>query len=293
MDRHRILPYIALVASILALTMSSFFMRFADAPPTISGFYRTLTASIILLPLIIIAWKKNPAKNTRSLYLPVAAGFFNALDITLWGLALFATFIADATLLNNLSVIWIALFSWLVWKNRLHVRFWIGLVLTLVGTMVVLGFNMIFHPDLSYGDFLAIISSFCYAGYFLATQKSRAVYPTMLHVGFATFAACFGLFLINLITNQPFTGYSLQTIGIFILSALVSQIGGFFCLVYALGKLPAYVVAPTMVFIPVFAALLAIPLFGEHLSIWAWLGVIIVILGILLVNMSSPTPQKK
>ncbi len=70
----------------------------------------------------------------------------------------------------------------------------------------------------------------------------------------------------------------------FIAAGIVSQVGGYFCMTYALGHIPASIVSPTMVASPVISALLAIPIAGENLSIFQISGGLLVIIGIILVN---------
>ena len=63
-------------------------------------------------------------------------------------------------------------------------------------------------------------------------------------------------------------GFDNRTWIVFLASALVSQVIGYMALAYALGHLPASIVAPTMVLQPVVTALLAIPLLGETPNTW-------------------------
>ena len=50
-NSKRALPYFALVIGVLALSFSSLFIRWADAPGTITSFYRMLFASAMLMPV--------------------------------------------------------------------------------------------------------------------------------------------------------------------------------------------------------------------------------------------------
>ena len=68
--------------------------------------------------------------------------------------------------------------------------------------------------------------------------------------------------------------------------AIVTHTGGGLALNYALGHLPASLVAPTLLGQPVLAAILAIPILGEGLS-WIQIGGgAVVLLGIYLVHRS-------
>ena len=48
------------------------------------------------------------------------------------------TAVANATLLNNLAPVWVALLAALVWRQRLGGRFWLGLALACIGAAIVL-----------------------------------------------------------------------------------------------------------------------------------------------------------
>ncbi|MBM2843513.1 MAG: conserved rane protein of unknown function, partial [Anaerolineales bacterium] len=67
---------------------------------------------------------------------------------------------------------------------------------------------------------------------------------------------------------------------------LVTQVLGYVSVGYALGRLPASLVAPTMVGQKVMTALLAIPLLGETLTPVQWIGGAAVLVGIVLVHRS-------
>ncbi|MEN4099349.1 MAG: EamA family transporter, partial [Anaerolineaceae bacterium] len=99
-----------------------------------------------------------------------------------------------------------------------------------------------------------------------------------------TLVAAVFLLGLNLAVGNRLLGLPPQTYLVFLAVALISQITGYFALSYALGHLPASVVAPTMISQPVLTALLAIPLAGEALSISQWIGGAAVLAGIYIVN---------
>jgi len=43
-------PYLALVVGVIALAFSPFFVRWAEAPGPVTGFYRLMVPTIVLLP---------------------------------------------------------------------------------------------------------------------------------------------------------------------------------------------------------------------------------------------------
>jgi len=283
---RKILPYLALGAGISALSMSAMFVKWAEAPGVVTSFYRMLLAAFMMFPFFWRYTFINPGirLSPRWIFLPVLSGLFNSLDHAVWSTALSYTNVANATLLNNISPLWVALFAFFIWKERLNRRFWVGLALTLSGAVIVFGNDVLSNPHLGIGDVLGVTSSFFYAGYYLATQRGRGHYGVLPYWWMVTL--CSSVFLLSYIFlfNIPLAGYSTATYLTFLFAALVSQMIGGFSLTYALGHLPASVVAPTMILQPVLSALLAIPLAGEPLLPAQWLGGAAVLAGIYWVN---------
>jgi len=139
---------------------------------------------------------------------------------------------------------------------------------------------------------LALASSVFYAGYFLIAQRCREHMSSLAYLWVATLTAAVVLLAVNLGLGYTQTGYSLPTVLAFFGVALISQIGGIYSLVYALGHLPASVVSPTMIAQPVLTALIAIPLAGESLNLAQLAGGVTVLLGIYLVNRNHREPQR-
>ena len=67
-------------------------------------------------------------------------------------------------------------------------------------------------------------------------------------------------------------------------AALISQVGGYLSINYALGHLPASVVSTTLLTQPVLTAILAVPLLGEGIGWGQVAGGAIVLAGIWLVH---------
>ena len=281
---QRILPYLALVTGVICLSLSSIFIRWSQAPGVVTSFFRMGIATTVLAPFFL--GKTPQVKLTKGLLwlAPVLAGLFAALDQAIWSTSIGFTRVANATLLNNTAPIWVALAAAFLFGEQLKSVFWIGLVLAMGGAGVVLGSDVVSQPNISWGDFLALVSSFFYAAYYLAMQVGRRRLSPLLFMGFANTIACLVLFAICLVTHQPLTGFNAHTYLIFFGAALISQVCGHLSLSYALGHLPASLVAPTMIAQPVLTALLAIPLFGEILYPGQWIGGISVLAGIFLVH---------
>lgn len=285
--KQPILPYLALFMGIICLSFSAMFGKWANAPGPVIGFYRIGLATVILLPVFLHRKHKNGVKLPKSvLLLPILGGIFTAFDHGTWNSSLRYTSAANATLLGNTAPLWVALFSWLVFRQKLRGLFWLGLALALAGAVTVLGSDFIQHPMIGLGDLLAMAAGVFYAGYFLVTERGRQKLDTLSYVWLVDLIAAFTLLLISLGMKMPLTGYPTQSYLAFLGAALVSQVGGYLSIGYALGHLPASVVSPTLIGQPVVTALLAIPLLGEALRTEQWLGGLVVLVGIYLVHRS-------
>jgi drug/metabolite transporter (DMT)-like permease len=286
-SKQTLLPYLALVMGIICLSFSAMFGKWANAPGPVIGFYRIGLATLFLLPVFLYRKQKLGVKfPTAILLFPILGGVFTALDHGTWNSSLRYTSAANATLLGNTAPLWVALFAWLVFREKLRGMFWLGLTFALAGAVIVLGSDFIRHPTIGLGDMLAIAAGVFYAGYFIVTERGRKNLDTLSYIWLVDAIAAVTLLGITLGMRMPLTGYPAKSYLAFFGAALVSQVGGYMSIGYALGHLPASVVSPTLIGQPVVTALLAIPLLGEALRTEQWVGGMVVLVGIYLVHRS-------
>jgi drug/metabolite transporter (DMT)-like permease len=96
---------------------------------------------------------------------------------------------------------------------------------------------------------------------------------------------------LSLALGQPLTGYPLASYLNLLAVALITQVGGYLAINYALGHLPASLVSPTLLGQPVVTALLAVPLLGEAITAVQVLGGVLVLGGIALLHRRSGTAE--
>lgn len=147
-----LIPYLALLFGILAISFSGIFVHWSAAPGVVTSVYRMIIAITLLAPLVL--WRVRTVgllrvkveRPARLLLFPLIGGIFTACDLGGWSTSLAYTSIANATLLNNIAPLWVALFATLVWREKLRRGLWLGLALTLLGAGVVLGNDLRQHP---------------------------------------------------------------------------------------------------------------------------------------------------
>jgi drug/metabolite transporter (DMT)-like permease len=285
-SREKKLAYAALVVCILALSTSAIFIKYADAPGPVTGFYRMFIAAVILTPFAVFRFLKRKTLRRQTIFIPVAGGIFSGLDLGIWAIALGFTTAANATILGNTAPLWVALGAMVFFRERLMKRFWVGMVLAMSGAALIIGMDFLLHPRLGLGDTIAIVTGMLYAGYYLTTELGRRTIDAVTYIWVVFVSASLTLFFLNLFLGNPLTGYDQKTIAIFFATAIISQLIGYLMSSYSLGHLPASVVSVTMIGQPIVTAIIAIPLLGEMPVPSQILGGIIALLGIYLVNIS-------
>ncbi|MGE5263272.1 MAG: DMT family transporter [Acidobacteriota bacterium] len=281
------LPYLALVLGLAAIGSSAIFVKWANAPGPVTGFYRMVIASgLIALPFALQVRRRSPL-SMRHLGFAILAGVFFAGDLATWNTAVVLGNAANATLFGNSSPIWVGLGVVVLFKEKLRPAFWAAILITMLGVIVILGEDFFIHPSLGLADLLSLLAGFSYAMFFLATQRARDGLSSLTSwwVSAATSAAI--LFALAFVLQQPLLGYSMQSYADMVALALVTQVAGWLALNYALGHLSASVVSATMLGQPVITAILGVPLLSQPISYLQIIGGIIVLAGILMVHRTN------
>jgi drug/metabolite transporter (DMT)-like permease len=292
MPRTQALPYLALAIGISCLSLSAMFVRWAEAPGPVTGFYRLAISTLILTPAFVRRQAAGGKLSAQLLVFPLAAGLFTAFDFALWNSSLAFTTASNATLLGNTAPLWVALGAWLIFREKLSAGFWLGLVLALAGAALIMGSDFLTHPRLGIGDLMATAAGLFYAGYMLTTQRGRRHLDPLRYTWLVGLAASAGMLMINLVLRNSLGGFAPRTWLVFLATALVSQTAGYISISYALGHLPARVVSPTLIGQPILTTLLAIPLLGEVPGPIQMAGGLIALSGIYLVNQSHAALEK-
>ena len=277
------MSYIALGIGVVCIAWSALFVRWAGVSGPASAFYRALVATIVLVPCWL--WRgRRRQLAVRPVSLGALAGLFFAFDLALFNSAVLSTSAANATLLGNNAPILVGLGSWVVFRKRPTTIFWIGLTLALVGSACIVGSDALTPAAFGSGDVMAICASIFFAAYLLTIGRVRSDLDTLTLTTLAVAASSVVLLIFCLVLGVPLSGYSahawLSLIGL----GLVSQVGGYLAITYALGHLPATVTSVGLLGQAPLTAVLAIPLLGEPLSASQIIGGLLVLAGIYVVN---------
>jgi drug/metabolite transporter (DMT)-like permease len=265
---------------VLAIGWSAIFVRWAHVSGPASAFYRALTATLVLVP-----WRlaRGGHASRRTVALAALGGVFFAFDLALFNSAVLSTSAANATLLGNNAPLMVGLGAWLVFGQRPAHRFWIGLVLALVGTVTIAGADTLRHATFGLGDVMAVLASVFFAGYILSTNRVRAHADTLTVTTVAVASSATTLLVVCLVLRLPLGGYPAQSWVALAALGLVTQLVGYLCVTYALGRLPATATSVGLLGQAPITALLAVPFLGETLSAAQVVGGALVLAGIYVV----------
>lgn len=310
---HRSRLLLVLVVGIFAVSTASILIRFArqaGVPALMVAAYRLSIATLVLSPIVLRrhltrphrspvtgeagSFPVRPARSdfdlTRRDWLAaLASGVFLALHFATWVSSLDYTTITSSVVLVTTGPIWVALASWLFWREKLSRPLVLGLIVSVSGGILVglsdsAGFGL--AGSQLWGDFLALAGAWFVAGYLLIGRQLRDRLSLLAYL-YIVYGVAAGLLLaLGLASGATFTadanGAPYQPIGLvwLILLALFPQLLGHSSYNYALRFLPTTYVAVVALAEPVGTSILAVALLNELPRPLTILGASVILIGI-------------
>jgi drug/metabolite transporter (DMT)-like permease len=287
------LAYLWLAFGILSVSFSAIFVRWAGAPGTVTSFYRTAIAALLLTWPV---YRLNHARDNLprlGAQTALLGGLFFAGDLALWSTGVVLSGATNPTLLANTAPLWVGLGALIFFRERLGPKFWIGLFLAMSGALLILGLDALRSATLGMGTLLGLMAAIFYGCYFLITQRGRQSLDSLTYTWLTTLSASIALLVLSFVLGHPLTGYTAFAYLNFLALGVVVQVLGWLAINHSQGYLPASIVATTMLAQPVVTGILAVILLGEDLSHWQILGGIIVLAGVFIVHRSRRRPDSR
>ena len=276
-------PYAGLIIGIVCIAWSAIFVRWTSIPGPASALYRLLIPAIVLLPTFLVSGRRQKL-SMRSYAIIAIGGFFFALDLAFYNTSILKTNAANATLLGNNTPIVVGLLTWLVFRRKPSLSFWIGLTLAILGSVLIVSADLAKHVKFGLGDIMALAAAACFAVYLMATEEIRAHTTTLEFLRLAILSSTIFMFLITLALRVPLGIPNRRTFMALLALGLISQLGGYLALTYSLGHLPATVTSVSLLSQGPLTAVLAALLLGEPLTIYQIAGGSLVLVGVGLAN---------
>lgn len=272
-------PRIALVIGIVCISVFPILVKLELAPPITSAFYRMAIAAAVLVPYGILSGKlKLP--STKLLILTIVCGALFALDVTVWNISIQQSTATQATLLTNLSPVWVGIGSFFFLKNKPTVNFWIGTVIAILGMMTLVGFHFFRDLDFNLAFTFAILSGIFYAIYMLVSKFVLYEMKVVPFITLSTVTSAFFLAILTFSFDEPFTGFSEMGWFVLVVQGIVCQLMAWLLLGYATKHMRATRVSVSLLGQAVLTTILAWIFINEEITIQMIVGGIILLFGI-------------
>ncbi len=287
-----LLVFLAVVGVSVAGPMVKWSLACGASPVTVAFGRMLLSALLLLIPAVrsgeLAAVLKAPK---RQLGLACAAGLLLALHYASWmtSLSFASTFVSTALVCTQ--PLFVAALSGVLLHEPIKRESVPGAVVAIVGAALIGLLSMTGEHGSLFGDALALIGAAFIAGHWLCGRAARRDLPA---IGYMTFV--YGVTALCLLLISPFTGGIVVTpasMGGIVVLAVVCTLGGHALMTYLLGFVSADVVSFALLGEPIGAAIWAMILFGEKVTLPLTIGGITVVAGLMMYTWGQMAAAKR
>ncbi|GAB4381450.1 MAG: DMT family transporter [Elainellaceae cyanobacterium] len=279
-----------LAVGILSASTAAIFIRlaFAAVPDQTVGFSLVLAASRLTLAslLLLPTWRNFRSQHFQpyALYFSAIAGVFLALHFATWITSLAYTSIAASATLVTTNPVWVALISWIWFRERPSLTTMAGIAIALSGGILIAlggaeGESVGSNPLL--GNFLALVGSWAVSFYFLfGREAQRRGVKIGNHIALTYSTAAIVLLPLPLLFGTSYVGYPSQVYLWILLMAIFPQMIGHTSFNWAVRWVSPTLVTLTILVEPIGASLLGMVLFEEYPTWIVAIGAAVILTGV-------------
>jgi drug/metabolite transporter (DMT)-like permease len=265
--------FAALVGGNVALAMGPWSVRLSDAGPVATGFWR-LGLALPVLAVLALANRQPLTGFPRRTWLAVAgAGLFFAADLAAWHLGIKGTRLGNASLFGNAGSLILMVWGVIALRRAPRRGEWLALGAAFTGAAILFGRSLEIGPETLVGDLLCLLAGFFYAFYILLLQTERAHLGSWSLLAWSSLAGAPLLLAFALWLGEPILPHHWWPL---LTLAFGSQIVGQGLLVYALRHFPPLIIGLTLLMQPSISVVAGWFAFGEVLTAWDGLGMVLV-----------------
>lgn len=282
-------PRIALVIGIICISIFPILVKLKLSPAIVSAFYRMAIAAAVLVPFTFLSGKfKIP--SVKLLFLTMLCGAIFALDVAVWNISIQESTATQATLLTNLSPVWVGIGAFFFLKNKPTRNFWVGTVIAIFGMITLVGFHFFVNLDFNLAFVFAILSGVFYAIYMLVSKFVLYDIEVLPFITLSTLTSAVFLGIISYFMNEPFTGFGEMGWISLIIQGLVCQLAAWLLLGYATKHMRATRVSVSLLGQAVLTTIFAWMFINEEVTLQMIVGGIILLFGIRVTFYSKKIP---
>ena len=258
-------PMIMIVVGVMGISLSSIFVKFSQAPSSVTAIWRLMWTMAFLAPVVM---GKRPVRRElfqtpkKLLWLSILSGLFLAIHFVLWFESLQHTSVASSTTIVCTEVIWVCLGFCLFLKGKITRKAIAAIAVTLLGSVLIACSDSGSGRQL-YGDILALLAAIAVAVYTLIGRIAREKLSTTVYTYLVYSACAVALTVTCLVQGANLLAYGWNAVIVGALLAIFPTILGHSIFSWCLKYFSPAFVSASKLCEPVVAAALAGFLFGE------------------------------
>lgn len=272
-------PRLALIGGILCISIFPILVKLHLTGGLISAFYRMFFAVILLLPYVLLT-KKFKLPTLKFTLLAILCGVLFSSDVAVWNIAIQDSSATQASLLTNLSPLWVGIGSFFFLKIRPATNFWFGTVVSLIGMVTLVGFSFFVELNFDQAFLFAVLSGILYSIYLLVSKNVLSEVDVLSFMTISLLASSLYLAILCYFLNEPFTGFSNTGWFVLVIQAIICQLCAWLSISYATKHMRATRVSLSLLSQAVITSLLAWLFLEEKITLQMILGGIILLIGI-------------
>ena len=257
------------------------FVKLSYLSPSAITFYRMSLALPFIYLLNVVIYKTNviKLKNKKTLFYSALASLAFTVDLTLWHYSIKLTSVSNATIIVNSAPIFVAVLSFIVFKEKLSANFFKSFLITYLGIFGLIYFSNNYTEGQLTGDFLCLVAALFYGTYLLIIGKLGDESSISI-IFYTTLFCCVFSIPIMLLEKAPFIPINkLDWTNMFLL-AFLCQFGGQFLITYGIGKISSSEGSIGLLMQPLTATVLAAIIFNEILNFIQILFILVTFIGL-------------
>jgi drug/metabolite transporter (DMT)-like permease len=288
-----------MLISVLSVSTAAIVIRQAqkEVPSLTIAAYRLGIAAVIMASYALL-FRRDEIRQltTRKILLIIVSGILLALHFGTWITSLEYTTVTSSVVLVSLSSLWVALLSIVILKEKMTWLLWVGLSLSLLGSILITGSSptgisiisgeVLFSRNMI-GNGLAFSGAWFLAGYLIIGRKLRSALSLSSYIFLIFGVASLVLFAGALFFHDPIVGFKPINYLYLLFLAIVPQLLGHAAFNWALKYLSATFVSIALLGEPIGAAIFALVLLKEPPTIFEVAGGTLILIGIFISSRGS------
>ena len=271
----------ALIASMVIGSTVPILVRWSEVGPVSTAFWRMAIGGGLAI-VVLRPWRDGRAVLSRGMVIGLGiGGALFAADLATFHLAIGATSVANASLLNNLAPLFAGAIA-VVFGRPPSRRFWLGTALAIIGATVL------FFPKFDRGSpelvglGIGLTSALFFACYLLVVERLRDACSTITIVAWTGLAAAAVLLPTAWAAGEQLVPATLEGWIVLAALAIIAQGVGQALVVYALAGLSGPEAGAGILLQVVATAVLGVLLLGEAVGMALIVGGTTILLGVVM-----------